>query len=278
MSKIQLKTPISYYGGKQQMLSKLLPLLPQHEVYTEAFFGGGALFFAKEPSKVEAINDVNKQVINFYRVAKKQFESLKDEIDCTLFAEQQYQEAKAIYKDPEMKETDVLRAWSLFVLSHQTFLSNLEGSWKFSHDRNLAKMFQNKKDMFDIRYVRRLESTQIFCRDANRMLLNMDCPEAFHFVDPPYVNTVCGHYEGYTENDYENLLITLSKLEGKFLLTSFPSEQLQKHTVKNGWHQIEIVMSSGAKTSNKKTGDEAKKTEVITTNYPFTEAQLSLFQ
>ncbi|MGX7686826.1 DNA adenine methylase [Flectobacillus roseus] len=278
MSNIQLKTPINYYGGKQQLLSKLLPLIPEHEVYTEAFFGGGALFFAKEVSAVEAINDVNKQVINFYRVAKKQFESLKDEIDCTLFAEQQYQEAKAIYKDPEMKETDVLRAWSLFVLSHQAFLSKLTNSWKFSHERNLAKTFQTKKEMFDYRYVKRLESTQIFCRDANRMILNMDCPEAFHFVDPPYINTDCGHYSGYTETDYETLLETLSTVEGKFLLTSFPSDILAKYTERNKWSQIEIRMASSAKNGAKKTGEDAKKTEVITTNYPFSEAQLSLFQ
>lgn len=276
MSNVQLKTPINYYGGKQQLVPKLLHLIPEHSVYTECFFGGGALFFAKEPVRVEAINDINKQVVNFYKVAKRQFESLHDEIDCTLFAEQQYQEARSIYKDSEMNQTDVLRAWALFVLSHQTFLSNLMGSWKFSHSRNLANTFQNKKDMFNIRYVKRLESTQIFCRDANKMLVNMDCPEAFHFVDPPYVNTVCGHYEGYTENNYEELLTTLSQLEGKFMLTSFKTELLEEYRIKNGWHQIQITMPSGAKTSNKITGEASKKTEVITTNYPFTEEQIAI--
>ena len=66
MTAISLKTPISYYGGKQQLLPKILPIIPPHKIYSEAFFGGGAVFFAKEPSEIEIINDVNKQVINFY--------------------------------------------------------------------------------------------------------------------------------------------------------------------------------------------------------------------
>lgn len=66
MKKIVMKTPISYYGGKQQMLKHILPVIPKHEVYCEPFFGGGAVFWGKEPVKAEIINDVNGMVSNFY--------------------------------------------------------------------------------------------------------------------------------------------------------------------------------------------------------------------
>lgn len=46
-----MKTPISYYGGKQTMLKHILPLIPQHRVYTEAFCGGAAVLFAKRPAE-----------------------------------------------------------------------------------------------------------------------------------------------------------------------------------------------------------------------------------
>ena len=49
------RTPISYYGGKQTMLPHILPLIPEHTIYTEAFFGGGAVFWAKQPVKTEII-------------------------------------------------------------------------------------------------------------------------------------------------------------------------------------------------------------------------------
>ena len=54
---IQVKTPISYYGGKQSMLKHILPIIPKHSNYVEPFFGGGAVFWAKDPKATEIIND-----------------------------------------------------------------------------------------------------------------------------------------------------------------------------------------------------------------------------
>ena len=68
--KVLLKTPISYYGGKQNMLKHILTLVPEHKIYIEPFFGGGSLFWAKEPAKCEVINDVNMNLVNFYQVLK----------------------------------------------------------------------------------------------------------------------------------------------------------------------------------------------------------------
>ena len=79
-----MKTPISYYGGKQAMLKTILPLIPEHQIYCEPFFGGGAVFWAKEPSKYEYINDFNDLVVNFYEQLKNNFEELKSKIIATL--------------------------------------------------------------------------------------------------------------------------------------------------------------------------------------------------
>lgn len=269
MSATNLKTPISYYGGKQQLLSRILPIIPVHKTYCEPFFGGGSVFFAKEPSEVEIINDINKQVVNFYRIAKQQFKALKSELEVTLYAEEQYQQARRIYFEKE-ESSEVLRAWSLFLLSQQTFLHIIDNSWAFSKSRNVAKTFQNKKQMFDERYVKRLETTQIFCRDAIRVILNADSPDTFHFIDPPYVGTNCGHYEGYRLEDLEKLLTTCAGLEGKFLLTHFPNESIANYAKQNGWYQIEYRMhkSSSAKADN-------EKVEVFTINYTPTKEMLA---
>ena len=61
-----MKTPITYYGGKQTMLKHILPLIPKHEIYTEPFCGGAAVLFAKDPVKAEIINDINQNLTNFY--------------------------------------------------------------------------------------------------------------------------------------------------------------------------------------------------------------------
>lgn len=92
-----MKTPITYWGGKQQLIGKILPLIPPHKQYDEPFFGGGAIFFAKEPAEIEFINDINGEMVNFYKTLKRKFTELKDEVDCTLHSEFQHHQARNIY-------------------------------------------------------------------------------------------------------------------------------------------------------------------------------------
>lgn len=96
------KTPITYYGGKVNMLNHILPNIPEHNVYVEPFFGGGAVFFAKEPAPSEIINDLNSLVVNFYKVCISDFDNLKEKIEATLFARATYSVAYSIYRMPHL--------------------------------------------------------------------------------------------------------------------------------------------------------------------------------
>lgn len=255
-----LKTPITYYGGKQMMVKHLLPLIPEHKIYNEPFFGGGALFFSKQPAEIEFINDISGEVVNFYRVIKRRFNDLKNEIDCTLNSEYQFKQAKEIYNNSNGKD-EVLRAWSVYVLSHQSMFASFDKGWKMSRERNQARQFQNKKEQFTEVYVKRLENTSIFCRDALKVIKATDTGATFHYIDPPYYNSNCGHYGGYSIDDYKNLLDTLSQIKGSFILSSYPSAILSEYAAKCGWRHKEIEMNIcvGFGSSRKK--------EVITTNY-----------
>jgi DNA adenine methylase len=254
-----MKTPIKYWGGKQQLADRIISIIPEHLCYTEVFFGGGAVFFQKPISKVEIINDINDNMVNFYRTIKRDFNSLYSEVDATLYSEFQYQEAKKLWKEGGDK---VLRAWSVFVLSHQTFSSIMTGTWAYSDQKNLAVKFTNVKQMFDERYVKLLERVQIFCRDALNVLENTDSPTTFHFIDPPYYNADMGHYGGYTKENFKSLLDWLTTCKGKFLLTTYPSDILTEYATQNGWNMVNNVMHLSA--SNK---PGATKTEVFTMNY-----------
>ena len=81
--------PFGYYGGKQRMVSKILPLIPKHTVYIEPFFGGGSVFFRKPYPAIsdnshyrEVINDFDERAINFFRVLqdKNKFEILQHKL------------------------------------------------------------------------------------------------------------------------------------------------------------------------------------------------------
>jgi len=160
-----MKTPITYWGGKQQLAQTILKLIPDHKQYNEPFFGGGAIFFAKKPAEVEFINDINGEMINFYRTLKLDFDQLKTEIDCTLHSEFQHKQAKGIYTSP-LDHNSIMRAWAVWMLSHQSVYAILTNTWSVSIDKNKAKQIQNLKEFFTIQYARRLERTSIFCRDA----------------------------------------------------------------------------------------------------------------
>jgi DNA adenine methylase len=258
LPEIKLKTPITYYGGKQQMLRYILPLIPKHKIYTEAFFGGGAVFWAKEPAKVEFINDINGEVINFYKVLKCNYSELKREIDATLHSEFQQKNAKQIYFHPE-GYSDVKRAWALWILSLQSFYSILGSTWKCAKESSLTTQVQRRKEAFMEVYAKRLEHTSIFCRDALNVIKQTDSKDAFHYVDPPYFNADMGHYGGYTPEDFEKLLLLLTTLKGKFMLSSYPSELLSSFVQRTGWRMIEFDLARPA--------GGGRKTEVLTMNY-----------
>lgn len=260
-----MKTPIAYYGGKQSMLRHILPRIPKHTVYTEPFFGGGAVFFAKPPSKAEIINDNNHMLINFFEVVKTNFTELKKKVEATLFSRAIYTVALAMYRAPHLFGP-VQKAWAFFVATQMGFASGI-GSWGYDKFGKRSKTFLNKALKFDESIAQRLGHTTVECKDACSVIKTYDSKEAFHYIDPPYIDTNLGHYRGYTQDNYQQLLETLSAVKGKFLLSSFPSALLSKYVNQNGWHTISFKKPLCAHKS-KDGSSKPIKIEMLTANYP----------
>lgn len=262
-----MKTPISYYGGKQNLAQTICKLIPPHNLYCEPFIGGGAVFFNKEKSEVEVINDTNRQLISFYRVLQHDFVSLEKEVRISLHSRALHRDAKAIYDNPHLfSETKV--AWAVWALAQQSFSSMLDGTWGYDKAKGTtSKKIHNKRESFTEELAIRLQQTQIECTDALRIINSRDTVDAFFYCDPPYFNSDCGHYDGYSEQDFENLLETLANAKGKFLLSSYPSKLLTQFTKANNWYQHEIQMTVSV--GNKGTKPRKPKTEVLTANYDF---------
>lgn len=235
-----MKTPITYYGGKQKLASTILKLIPEHQLYCEPFCGGAAIFFRKEKSGVEVLNDTNKQLINFYREVQNNFVALEKEINITLHSRDLHRKAQVIYDNPDMF-SPMKQAWALWTLSQQSFSARLDGSWGYDiAKRTTSRKIANKRANFTEAYVIRLQDVQLECTDALRIINSRDRSTSFFYCDPPYYNSDCAHYDGYSIEDFERLLDTLSKIEGKFLLSSYPSPILKKMVKANGWHQHSI--------------------------------------
>lgn len=268
-----MKTPISYYGGKQTMLKHILPFIPSHKLYTEAFCGGAAVLFAKRPSDGEVINDLNGDLINFYWMAKVYYPQLKEEIDKTLHSRDLHAHAAHILNYHQFF-TPAQRAWAVWALCKMSFASMLDGSFGYDFSGGMPKKLSNAKDEFTEQLSGRLEHVTIENRDALEVIACYDSPATFHFVNPPYINSDCGHYEGtFNELCMETLLKLLEEVKGKFMLTMFPLPMIEQYADKNGWiiHRIERTISA-SKTSRR------KQEEWMICNYPAPhDTQVSLF-
>lgn len=160
----------------------------------------------------------------------------------------------------------IKRAWALWVLAAQSFSSMIDGSWGYDKIKGTtSQKIANKRDGFTEDYAIRIQNVQIECTDALRVIRARDYDQAFIYCDPPYYNSDCGHYDGYSIDDFEELLKTLAGLKGKFLMSSYPSEILKRYTKENGWFTKSIEQSVSVANSTGSPGK--KKIEMLTANY-----------
>lgn len=257
-----MKTPITYYGGKQSILKHILPLIPSHNLYTEAFCGGAAVLFAKRPVDAEIINDLNMDLTTFYWMAKVCYPELKAEIDKTLHSRDMHVHAAHILNYPQFFGS-AQRAWAVWALSKMSFASMLDGTFGYDFSGGMPKKLFNAKEEFTEHLCARLERVTIENRDALEVIDTYDRSDAFHFVDPPYINSDCGHYEGsFNEQNMEDLLKLLEAIQGKFMLTMFPFDMIEEYAKRNNWLIYRIERTISASKTNRR-----KQEEWIVCNY-----------
>lgn len=262
------KTPITYYGGKQQLAQIILGMMPKHKIYVEPYLGGGAVFFAKGPSYLEVLNDKNEVLMKFYEVCQNEddFEKLWSLIHGTLHSERSYKKAKKIYNNPKDYD-NISVAWALWLVTNMSFSGSPQGSWKWdngtsgAHSGNVLNNYRNQftKEIFE-----RLRLCQISCRDALTVIRQRDTKETFFYLDPPYPNCEQKHYRGFTEKSLEELLCLLSTIKGKFILSNFSSQVLKKYIKQNNWNVETIDKNMNVSNFN---DCPRRKKELLVYNY-----------
>lgn len=258
-----MKTPITYYGGKQTIASYVVSLIPSHKIYVEPFFGGGAVFFAKNYPQysndyIEVINDKDERVVNFYRVCRdyELFKQLQHKVKYTLHCRETYKEAK----EKLNSENEVEKAWAFWVQTNMSFCSSVGDGFAFNKTKtSKAAIVANKVARFTEKIHDRLKKVTIEKDDAIKVIERWDSKNTFFYIDPPYFNADMGHYGGYTETDFKNLLDTLKNVQGKFLLSSYDSELLRSYN----FNRIAKKMFLAASNNNSK----KKKVEILSYNY-----------
>jgi DNA adenine methylase len=160
----------------------------------------------------------------------------------------------------------VKRARAVWMPANSSYGHDITGG--FWYDRNggrTSKNLGNKRAAFTIDYVTRLQRARIECCDALRIIESRDTEGAFFYIDPPYVGTDQGRYDGYTQAGFDALLKLLEPVKGKFLLSSYRNKALREFTIRNGWHTVELRTACSMTHAYK---TKRQKIEALTASYP----------
>lgn len=265
-----MKTPITYYGGKQSLVSTIIPIIPAHRVYCEPYFGGGAVFFAKKKSYLEVINDIDDRIITFYEVCQDEalFEKLQKKIKNTLDAERVFLKAHKIWCQGGKNTNKIDVAWAVWLLCNMGFSGSPEGGWKWDNGTSGSHagiVMDNYRNRFTYKVHERMKHVQISCRDALKVIRQRDTENTFFFLDPPYPGSNQKHYSGFNFDDLKQLLEILTTVKGKFLLCNFSSPMLDNYIERMGW--LTIVKDMPLIVANRIKGRVKRKQEVMVLNY-----------
>lgn len=241
---VRLRAPITCIGGKGNLIPKLLPLIPPHRLYVEVFGGAATMLCAKEPSLSEVYNDLDGEVVNLFRVLRDPLKcaELHGMLSLTPYSRKEFELALELSKQD--LSCEVTKAWSLYVRSRQSFSARREdwGYTRLDSHRGMAGASCRWLSSIDllIPLCQRLSRVQIECADWRKILSRFDSPETFFYLDPPYVLSACtgvDYAHTLSDADHGDLIQAIQRLQGKVLLSGYPSEIYQA-LPKKKWRQL----------------------------------------
>lgn len=230
-----MQSILPWVGGKNSCTDKIVAMMPEHYCYTEIFAGGLWIYFAKPVSKVEVVNDLNGELVNFYRVLQRKHEEFVLRSKHELYARELYYEYYGDYMSGEhFKLSDVERAFRFFALIREAYSAKFGGGWSYGATRNKPKSFFDVfRDGSVERVSERLQNTYIDNRDFEDVIKGYDNEKTLFLADPPYVLANVDDYyfrsmgvgfkagvnQGFSLYDQQRLYKLLSGMKGKCILT-----------------------------------------------------------
>lgn len=225
--------PFGWYGGKFSHLAWLLPLLPKCHHYCEPFAGSGAVLLNRPPSAIETYNDLDGEVVNFFRVLRDEKEKLVEAIGLTPFSREEF----ALACKLDSKLTPHERARRFYVRARQVRIGLAQtatlGRWANCKNTSRAGMsgvisrwLGGIEDL--PRIAERLLRVQMENRPAMDVIRLYDSPDTLFYCDPPYVHDTRGDAKAYgyemTNREHAELAKLLNGVHGMVALSNYQCE------------------------------------------------------
>ena len=220
-----------WYGGKFSHLETLLPLLPPCHHYCEPFAGSAAVLLNRPPSPVETYNDLDGEVVNFFRTLRDDKERLVEAIGLTPFAREEF--ALACELDPSLPPAERARRFYVRARQVRTGLAqtaslgrwaNCKGTSRAGMSGVISRWLGAVEALPAI--AERLLRVQIENRPALDVIRLYDSPETLFYCDPPYVHDTRGDDSAYgyemTDHDHRELADLLNSVQGRVAVSNYP--------------------------------------------------------
>lgn len=255
-----LKPPFSYYGGKTILAPKIAELLPEHDHYVEPFAGSLAVFLAKQPSRAETVNDLDGDLVNFWRTLRDRPEELERACALTPHSRQEYATSKDLEGGDELE-----RARRVWVRLTQGRSNSMKPTgWRYARDISKVMATHLKTHATHILpAATRLANASIENRDALEMIRDYGSePSVCIYADPPYLgSTRAANYrvEMLEDDLHVKLAEALRNCKASVVLSGYASPLYED--LYPGWHRMELKAPTAL-------SGRAAENEVLWSNVP----------
>lgn len=234
-----------WLGGKSLLANRIIERIPEHTCYCEPFCGAAWVLFKKPESKVEVINDINKEVVTLYRCIQWHLEEFVRYFKWVLVARDEFDRLKKA--DPDTL-TDIQRAARFYYLQQTCFGGKITSpTFGYGATQPSRLNLLRIEEYLSAAHLR-LSRVYIECLPYQEVIKRYDGPDTFFYIDPPYWD--CEGYYGagiFSQDEFLNLSTQLANIKGRFLLSlndthgvrevfkDFSIESVKtKYTVANG--------------------------------------------
>ncbi|WP_282790846.1 DNA adenine methylase [Streptomyces sp. CC224B] len=268
-----MKSPVPYFGGKQRIAPWIVSLLPDHDHYVEPFCGGLSVLLAKAPTRMETVNDLDGELMTFWRVLRDEPERL---LRACLLTPHSRAELAATWEPAATDLELARRIWSRLAQGRSGTLRNT--GWR--HYIDPAGSATSMPGYLEA-YVDRLAAAAERLRDVSlENLPALDLigkygkqPRVLLYVDPPYLGTTRGWGNNYrcemkTELEHRELAAALADCKATVVLSGYHSPLYDE--LYQGWHRYEQASMTGNAKADR------NRTEVLWSNTRLGD-QLGLF-
>lgn len=239
--------PLSYIGGKNRLAKRIIAILPEHITYVEPFAGGAQVLFHKPPSNVEVINDLDFEVVNFFRVCQWHYEEFVRYLRFCLVSRKLHE--LHVKTDPTTL-TDIQRAGRFFYLQKNSF-GGLVVKQKY-HYGVIQHPNYNPDRIPEIieQAHRRLARVQIESLPYEQVLEKYDRPTTVFYLDPPYWQRKLYRFN-FSDQNFQDLERRLHDIKGRFILSLDDHPEIRK--LFGNWRlvPVEITYTAQRKTGKK---------------------------